>query len=137
MATLSTSIKISQSAVLAASLAACSPSSPAAQAAPSAPSQQASETNSTTEQIAKIPMAERLQNCKSYSDLARTIMRGRQIGVDMAKVMEHATDPAAQELVMIAYDRPRMNVEVNQEEMTNDFGNEAYLECAKAARSTP
>lgn len=74
--------------------------------------------------------------CAQVSELAASIMKGRQSGVAMAKMMEVPEDnefgEIARALVIDAFDSPRMSVETNRETMVRDFENKAYLQCIKA-----
>ncbi|MFV1846417.1 hypothetical protein ACNJRW_09525 [Stenotrophomonas maltophilia] len=78
--------------------------------------------------------------CKVVSEYARTVMDGRQAGVPMSGVMDLAKDvdpaiaPVMHQMIMDAYDRPRMSVEKNQQTATRDFENDAYLACMKGSR---
>jgi hypothetical protein len=79
--------------------------------------------------------------CKSYSQLAAEIMRGRQGGVAMSASMDAAGqgDGAQAEItrkmVIAAYEKPRMSTESNQQRMITDFENDTYLSCVRAAGS--
>lgn len=78
--------------------------------------------------------------CKVVSEYARTVMDGRQAGVPMSGVMDLVKDadpaiaPVMHQMIMDAYDRPRMSVEKNQQTATRDFENDAYLACLKGSR---
>lgn len=75
------------------------------------------------------------ETCLSYSELAASIMGARQRGVPMSRMMKIADGDKMTEAMLIdAYDRPRMNLEENQLEMTRDFENQIYLACTKNLR---
>lgn len=79
--------------------------------------------------------ADKMQMCKTYSDLAETVMKARQAGVSMSRAMEVVSDdPAVRELVIMAYDEPRMSVEKNQQRSIEDFRDSAYLACIKSGQ---
>ncbi len=67
-------------------------------------------------------------------------MDGRQNGVAMSKIMDlaKASDPAISpiltQMVIDAYDMPRMSVERNRETAVRDFENETFLSCVKQTR---
>ncbi|OBU53826.1 hypothetical protein A9K69_08550 [Stenotrophomonas maltophilia] len=84
-------------------------------------------------------MQEHLELCKSIGGYAKSVMDNRQNGVPMSEMMELAATgeggvaSAAQEIIVDAYDYPRMSVEENKATATRDFENKVYLECIKAA----
>ena len=75
--------------------------------------------------------------CKNMGEYARTVMEGRQNGVPMSKLIDLAassdasTGPTMQQIIIEAYDHPRMSVEANKATATVDFENKVYLECIK------
>ena len=76
------------------------------------------------------------EQCASYASLAGVIMDTRQAGAPMADVMKvFDTDKAGAERmrnkVIEAYSAPRMSTEANKKRMTDDFANDAYLECIR------
>ena len=77
-----------------------------------------------------------MDQCAKISELAGQIMKSRQRNVPMTNVIN--IFPAGSpwiEIVIKAYEMPRMSVEENQQNMIQDFQNQLYLECAKAVTS--
>lgn len=74
-----------------------------------------------------------MATCKSYADLAATVMEARQKGIAMSKLMatNESGDRIIEQFIIQAYDQPRMNVEENQQRMIRDFENDIYLACVK------
>lgn len=66
--------------------------------------------------------------CKSYSELAGSIMSARQEGTEMSKLMSNSTSP---ELVVSAYELSRYTTETYKASAISDFANKAYLDCIK------
>ena len=74
-----------------------------------------------------------MDRCAKISELAGHVMKSRQRNVPMADVVNFF--PAGSpwiEIVIKAYEKPRMSVEENQQNMIQDFQNQLYLECVKA-----
>jgi hypothetical protein len=73
--------------------------------------------------------------CDLTSSTAETVMRKRQAGVSMTKMMEvTANEPPGsigESLVITAYDSPRYHTKEMQERSVEDFRDKAYLRCAK------
>jgi hypothetical protein len=109
--------------------AGCSPSPPT-----SAPAETKAQKESDAESAASLRSL-----CKSYSQLAAEIMRGRQGGVAMSASMDTAdkSDPdqakIIRRMIMEAYEKPRMSTEQNQQRMVTDFENDTYLSCVQAS----
>lgn len=83
--------------------------------------------------------AEKLQDskerCESLHRSAKHIMKARQEGQSMVKRMNLASgDKTLKQMVMSAYDKPRMMVKRNQRQMTEDFSNDVYLGCMQKVR---
>jgi hypothetical protein len=76
-----------------------------------------------------------LELCKGFSELAGAIMKGRQEGVSMAKAMEISESETTQQIIVLAYERPRMQTEENKARYVDDFGNDVYLQCVKEFRA--
>ncbi|WP_113155911.1 hypothetical protein [Nitratireductor sp. OM-1] len=79
--------------------------------------------------------------CYAIGHLAKGLMKARQAGVPIGKTMEIArssTDAAvtrlAEEMVIMAYDRPRYSTDSAQERAVSDFINDAQLMCYKVSR---
>lgn len=73
--------------------------------------------------------------CDLTSSTAEIVMRKRQAGVSMKKMMEvTANEPPGsigESLVITAYDSPRYHTKEMQERSVEDFRDEAYLRCVK------
>ncbi|QVL49072.1 MAG: hypothetical protein KFB96_00580 [Thiocapsa sp.] len=73
--------------------------------------------------------------CQNIANLAETIMRGRQVGLPMAKLIELSEGNAiAESFVISAYDLPRYLSESMRQRSTDDFRDQAYLACSKVYR---
>lgn len=78
--------------------------------------------------------------CRAMGVYARSIMESRQKNVPMADVMDLAVkadpgiSPVLQQMVVDAYERPRMSAEGNQDRFVRDFENDSYLACTRASR---
>lgn len=80
---------------------------------------------------------EKGEMCSAASELAETIMRNRQDGVSMAKMMSvemGELKEAAEILIISAYEKPRFSTEKNKNDAVADFRDSVYLECIKAYR---
>lgn len=107
--------------------------------APSAPPAAAAAPPSPTPPAAPQPASiatPTLETCKNVSETARILMGKRQDGAAMSDVMDavvKTAPPAAlalyQNMVVKAYEEPRMSVESNKQQMVEDFGNAVYLDC--------
>lgn len=69
-------------------------------------------------------------------------MRSRQGGVPMSEMMDIAVGDAElkasiEELLIDAYDVPRMDVRANQDKAVLDFENDVHLECIKKLSQQP
>ena len=74
-----------------------------------------------------------MDQCAKISELAGQIMKFRQSNAPMTDVVN--IFPAGSpwiEIVIKAYEKPRMSVKENQQNMIQDFQNQLYLECVKA-----
>lgn len=73
--------------------------------------------------------------CDLTALTAETIMRKRQAGVPMQKMMGVTADEPSgsvgEILVIAAYDSPRYHTKEMQERSIEDFRDEAYLRCVK------
>jgi len=77
-----------------------------------------------------------MDQCAKISELAGQIMKFRQSNAPMTDVVN--IFPAGSpwiEIVIKAYEKPRMSVEENQQNMIQDFQNQLYLECVKVVTS--
>lgn len=74
--------------------------------------------------------------CKLNAEVSATIMKGRQNGVEMSKMIELIADSnnkeGAEAVVIAAYDTPRYRTDEMITRSIEDFRNEIYLACAKA-----
>lgn len=83
---------------------------------------------------------DKLAACNSISSLAETIMKQRQNGAPMSEMMRIAGEAGGaigkvgEELVIMAYDKPRYTTENYQQRVIEDFRDSAHLECVKQAR---
>jgi 3-oxoacyl-ACP reductase-like protein len=88
-----------------------------------------------------VPSREEIrETCKSYSEMARAIMKNRQEGAPMQDIIAIVTDgknPGAEQfgeqLVIAAYELPRMSAEKNKQREVDDFANAVYLDCIKGS----
>ena len=74
--------------------------------------------------------------CYELSELAGVVMEKRQEGISMGRVMgamleSGDNNPIWSDMVIRAYEEPRMQVPENQRRMIQDFKNQYYLECVK------
>lgn len=72
--------------------------------------------------------------CAGEADVAEAIMKARQSGVAMSEMLKFGApgpNPYRQ-LIISAYELPRMSYAPNQEKMIQDFRNEYHLLCFKA-----
>lgn len=83
---------------------------------------------------------DKLAVCNSISSLAETIMKQRQNGAPMSEMMRIAGEAGGalgkvgEELVIMAYEKPRYRTENYQQRAIEDFRDSAHLECVKQAR---
>ena len=69
--------------------------------------------------------------CKGNASVAKSIMRARQNGVPMYRLMELDDSYVFKKYVMTAYEYPRFDTEEVKDDLANDFQDEAYLSCMK------
>ncbi len=70
--------------------------------------------------------------CQTRYEIAKKIMKNRQWGQEMPKLIEIARgDEYVESLIIRAYDEPVYFTEMNRMNEVNRFSNEAYLECVK------
>lgn len=76
--------------------------------------------------------------CESLASLAEVVMRNRQDGVAMSKMMKNTPKTifksVIESLIITAYDTPRFSTKKMQQRATEDFRDEIYLECIKQSR---
>ncbi len=74
--------------------------------------------------------------CDTLGDVAAAIMKQRQAGTALSKMMDAASAAGSMEaliagLTMIAYDQPRMASDAGKQRSIDDFRNAVELECYK------
>lgn len=73
------------------------------------------------------------QACAAVHKLADTIMRGRQEGVPMPKMIDAVPDfLVGKELIQSAFNHPRYNTSGIKAQVIQEFANDAYAECYQA-----
>ncbi len=106
-----------------------------------APKTTASKEETSSNTKPSEDMQEHLELCKKIGGYARSVMDNRQNGVPMSEAMDviatatESVATAARQIIIEAYDYPRMSVEENKLSATTDFENKVYLECVKAGPS--
>jgi hypothetical protein len=85
--------------------------------------------------------AEWRETCEAMSGVAKAVMGARQSGAPMPEVMNvikvndnKIAKDFAEELIIMAYDRPRFDTQEYQQQMINNFTDSVYLQCVKALR---
>ena len=80
--------------------------------------------------------------CGTIEKLATTIMKGRQSGMSMAKMMEITAEKhiegvtdLLEKLIIAAYDSPRYNTKSIQKRTVEEFRDKVYLKCVKSIRT--
>ena len=78
------------------------------------------------------------ESCSAIGSLAETTMRNRQLGVPMEAMIRPNADSFIekfdQEIVIMAYERPRYSTEKMRTRSVEDFRDTIYLECVKKLR---
>lgn len=69
--------------------------------------------------------------CKANSSIAYTIMESRQKGAPMHSLMEISDNEVFQMYVMSAFEYPKFSTYDYKVRATNNFRDQAYLECMK------
>ncbi len=70
------------------------------------------------------------KTCKTYSELATSIMKLRQRGLPMMDVYEAANgDDTIEGMVKLAYEQPLMSSPEMKESLVTEFGNGAFRGC--------
>jgi len=77
--------------------------------------------------------------CNTVHSVSTAIMKNRQVGTSLKKMMDVANDPTNEKvaklltkIIVAAYEQPRFSVVENQEKAITDFANKLMLECVKA-----
>ena len=80
--------------------------------------------------------------CSTLSGISEMIMKSRQNGVDMEKLMGINTklindgSPDISFIIIEAYETPRFNTQKIKVQTISDFKNKQYLGCIKAAKAS-
>ena len=80
--------------------------------------------------------------CSTLSHISEMIMKSRQNGVDMERMMEHNTklvnkgNPDISFIIIEAYEMPRFTTQRIKVQTIKDFKNKQYLACIKAAKAS-
>lgn len=88
--------------------------------------------------LAQDPNGDHLGLCAALEDFAKNVMTARQEGASLSKLVATVNSPspndggAMQEIVVQAYEHPRLSSEESKSTAVNDFGNEIYLDCLRA-----
>lgn len=76
--------------------------------------------------------------CAQMGGAAESVMRARQNGIAMQKVLDVINDTQSgagkdgfRAIVMMAYDQPRFNTEENKKRAVDDFRDQVQLYCMK------
>ena len=70
--------------------------------------------------------------CKQLSEYSESVMKARQMGVPLHKMMDIAQpEKVLMELTLAAYDRPKMFTEKVRREFVNEFASQVLLDCMK------
>lgn len=69
--------------------------------------------------------------CKANSSIAYSIMESRQKGVPMHSLMEISDNKILQGYIMSAFEYPKFSTYDYKVRATNNFRDQAYLECMK------
>lgn len=74
--------------------------------------------------------------CQQLGELAKGVMRNRQIGVNMSDMMKIADSgrvegPVLRNLVIMAYDTPQFASDAMQADAIQEFANQIQLTCYK------
>lgn len=77
--------------------------------------------------------------CQQLGELAKGVMRNRQIGVNMSDMMKIADSgrpegPVLRNLIIMAYDKPQYSTDSMQASAIQEFANEIQLTCYKAQK---
>lgn len=79
---------------------------------------------------APLAHADEPASCADFGEMAQALMDARQAGVAMSDAMNaFASHKALQNIVRMAYDKPRMSTEAMRERSVQDFRNEVEAEC--------
>lgn len=77
-------------------------------------------------------------NCAEIADLAGSMMRNRQAGIDMSEMIAIVAKSGVGELVtpivIAAYEQPRFDTPSYQKKAITDFKNEVMLACMKGVK---
>lgn len=93
-------------------------------------------SESNPQESSEVPnRAEKLELCKEASQFAGKVMEARQAGIAMSRLMamdmSDEMASTAHQMIIQAYERPRMRVEENKKVEIENFENEWHLLCVK------
>jgi len=71
------------------------------------------------------------QHCSVVSLLAGVVMQARQIGVPMDALMDGSTRPVDREILISAFEQPKMIDLTDQRSIENEFKSQWMLKCLK------
>jgi len=71
-------------------------------------------------------------SCEQVEKLAGTIMKARQNGTPMSRLIKKADSEGIKQLIVMAYEQPRFASEKYQKRAIEKFKNKVYLECYKS-----
>ena len=89
--------------------------------------------------LAQDPTGDHVSLCETFSDYAKNVMTARQEGASIARLIKIVNSPdpedggVMQQIVIDAYDHPKLSLEENKREAIKDFENEIYIQCIKAS----
>ncbi|MGS0941022.1 hypothetical protein ACVA51_10680 [Pseudomonas luteola] len=91
---------------------------------------------SSSTALAATPSSEMLDTCKKISEMAGTVMKARQEGVSMSRMMDITAEKKSLNdvttlMITQAYDRTRMNSEDGKLKAINDYKDQYYGLCLK------
>jgi hypothetical protein len=74
----------------------------------------------------------RADACTELQKTVKLIMKHRQEGTPMATLYTAVSDDFFKSVVIDAFEYPKMSVQENQQDVTNDFADKYFLMCVKA-----
>lgn len=72
---------------------------------------------------------QKAESCGKIQGLAEEVMKARQHGVKINKVLSVSDDQLTSSLVMMAYKKPRYKGEEVKMSAIDDFGNDVFITC--------
>lgn len=70
--------------------------------------------------------------CAMEAKIAESIMKSRQAGVPIGKILAVQGSDSYRNLIIDAYELPRMSYEPNKQRMIDDFRDDHHVACLKA-----